>query len=61
MKLKLKEQYLDTTISFNGKTYYLRFTDQKMYQHFYSNNGLKYLFEEEAPAPIIKEKKKKED
>jgi len=54
MKLKIKEEYLDSFIQnpFTGKIEYVRIIDKDLYKYLY-NTGLKHLFEE-----IITKKKK---
>jgi hypothetical protein len=62
MKLKIKEEYLDTIIfcPFTKSNIPVRLIDDNMYAN-YSKNGYSNLFEIDAPKKVIKEIKPTDD
>jgi hypothetical protein len=62
MKLKIKEEHLDTIIfcPFTKKNISMRFIEENMYV-WYSAKGYSNLFEVDVPKKIIKEIKPTDD
>lgn len=62
MKLKIKEEHLDTVIfcPFTKKNISMRFINDDMYI-WYSKKGYSNLFEEDKPKKVIKEIKPTDD
>lgn len=62
MKLKIKEEYLDTMVfcPFTYRDMFVRFISEDMYIH-YSSKGFSNLFEEDKPKKVIKEIKPTDD
>ena len=62
MKLKIKEEHLDTVIfcPFTKQNVFVRFIDSEMYG-LYSKKGYSNLFEVDVPKKVIKEIKPTDD
>ncbi len=51
MKLKIKKEYIDYSVSKGGKRiYFIQMTDEQ--QSFWFNNGFDYIFDVEKPKKV---------